>query len=120
MTDKDLVTRLSRYRPAGPPPELKARILRSANAEDRTGLPVWLALGSLAACAVLFFGAASRVYAVTLRHDTDALSGQRSAQVEATARSLGGGSLGYEQALDAAMLVERELATDATGRVALR
>ena len=50
----DIEDLLKRYRPAGPPPDLRARVLRAAEAPRSSGLREWLpALAAAALIALL-------------------------------------------------------------------
>ena len=111
MTGDELEQLLSRYRPVGPPPDLRARILRSASADERVALPIWLAISALAACAVLFVGGASRVYSNAVQAEAAELRQERDAEIATTAVVLGGGNLGREQAVEAITLAERDSVT---------
>ena len=107
MTGEELEKTLSRYRIAGPPPRLRARILAAATPDSGKARPVWAAIWALAACTVLLVGGASGVYGTLGRETADAED--RRQQVASTAEGLGGGALGLEQASAAVMAAESDM-----------
>ena len=114
MTGDELEKALSRYRIGDPPPGLRARILETTTPDPENALPVWLAIGVLAACIVLFAGGASGVYGTLRQVAIDAQARDHSQQVASTADVIGGSALGFEQAAAAVTAAESDAATTRT------
>jgi len=114
MTGDELEKALSRYRIGDPPPGLRARILETATPDPENALPVWLAIGALAACTILFAGGASGVYGTLRQAAIDAQARDRNQQIASTADVIGGSVVGFEQAVAAVMAAESDAATAGT------
>jgi hypothetical protein len=115
MTGDELEKALSRYRIGDPPPGLRARILETTTPDPVSALPVWFAIGAVAACTILFLGGASAVYGTLRQATIDAQGRDHDEQIASTADAIGGSALGLEQAATAVMAAESDAATTTVG-----
>ena len=101
MTPNDIERLMARYRPAGPRPELRRRVLSSVGQRDRTSVGTWLSMSALAACSIFFVHSAAAVYSDLGSAARAAGERQRAEQFDAMVEELGGDALAREVATDA-------------------
>ena len=106
----DLDTRLQRYRAVGPPPDLRDRIARAAEARRRSSVREWLpALAAAAALAatIVFSVLASGVRGQLVEAQMAPIREHREVVLRQLAASLGGGDHAREEAERLLWLDER-------------
>ena len=89
----ELERRLRAYRPVGPPPELRERVLKTRN----RSLWEWLPAAVAAALVITFYGLSANINR-ELANQFSAAQAARTAAADALAASLGGDTLAREEA----------------------
>lgn len=97
MNDESVEERLKRYRPAGPPAELRARVLDRDPTSGRWRMSEWLPAAA-AAAAIVVFSLLSLNARKELAASMTVVTEQRERRVTELATALGGGVLAEMEA----------------------